>query len=132
MPANRLYHTFMRHICELRPNQRITQMRNFVRLLVEQYPTGRVVLVMDNVSYHKSTAVLTALSLFEHRVPVSWLPPYCPELNLIERYWKRLKALACVNRLYNSMDEVVTSAEFVLSQQNEPNSILRLTFSKVL
>jgi DDE superfamily endonuclease len=29
-------------------------------LLVECYPTGRVVLVMDNVSYHKSAAVLAA------------------------------------------------------------------------
>jgi DDE superfamily endonuclease len=101
-------------------------------LLVEQYPSGRIVLVMDNVSYHKSAAVLAALSLFEPRVLVFWLPPYCPELNLIERYWKHLKELACANRLQNSMDEVVTSAEFVLSQQNEPASILRLTFSKVL
>ncbi|MBK8783369.1 MAG: transposase [Anaerolineales bacterium] len=56
-------------------------------MLVECYPTGRIVLVMDNVSYHKSSAALAALSLFEHRLLVIWLPPYCPELNLIERYW---------------------------------------------
>jgi len=37
-------------------------------LLVEQYPQGRIVLVMDNVSYHKSAAVQAALSLFEHRL----------------------------------------------------------------
>jgi transposase len=60
--------------------------------LVECYPTGRFVLVLDNVLYHKSAAVLTALSLFEHRLLVIW-PPYCPELNLIERYWKHLKDL---------------------------------------
>lgn len=46
-------------------------------LLVECYPTGRIVLVMDNVSYHKSAAALAALSLFEHRLLVIWLPPYC-------------------------------------------------------
>ena len=39
-------------------------------LLVDCYPTGRIVLVMDNVSYHKSAAVLAALSLFEHRLLV--------------------------------------------------------------
>jgi transposase len=101
-------------------------------LLVECYPTGRLVLVMDNVSYHKSAAALAALSLFEHRLLVIWLPPYCPELNLIERYWKHLKHLACVNKLHNCIEAVVASAEFMLSQQNDPASILRLLFSKIL
>jgi transposase len=101
-------------------------------LLVEQYPTGRIILVMDNVSYHKSAAALAALSLFEHRLFVIWLPPYCPELNLIERYWKHLKDLACANKLHNSLEELVASAEHILSQQNDPASNLRLTFSKNL
>jgi transposase len=101
-------------------------------LLVDCYPTGRIVLVMDNVSYHKSAAVLAALSLFEHRLLVIWLPPYCPELNLIERYWKHLKDLTCANKLHNSIEEVVASAEYFLSQQNHPASNLRLTFSKIL
>lgn len=100
-------------------------------LLVDCYPTGRIVWVMDNVSYHKSAAVLAALSLFEHRLLVIWLPPYCPELNLIERYWKHLKDLACANKLHNSIQEVVASAEYFLSQQNNLASNLRLTFSKI-
>ena len=33
-------------------------------LLVEEYPTGRVVLVMDNATYHKSAPALAALSWF--------------------------------------------------------------------
>ena len=101
-------------------------------LLVECYPTGRMVLVLDNVSYHKSAAVLAALSLFEHRLLVIWLPPYCPELNLIERYWKHLKELACANKLHGSMDEVLASVAYMLTQQNDPTSIFRLTFSKLL
>jgi hypothetical protein len=84
-------------------------------LLVECYPTGRFVLVMDNVSYPKSASVLAALSLFEHGLLIIWLPPYGPELNLIERYWKHLKDLACANKLHNSIEEVVASAEFMLA-----------------
>jgi transposase len=101
-------------------------------LLVKQHPSGRIILVMDNVSYHKSAAALAALSLFEHRLLVIWLPTYCPELNLIERYWKHLKDLACANKLHNSIEDVVASAQYVLSQQNDPKSNLRLTFSKDL
>lgn len=34
MPINQMYRTWIRRICELRPNQRITQIRNFVWLVV--------------------------------------------------------------------------------------------------
>ena len=60
-------------------------------LLVECYPTGRIVLVI-------------------------WLPPYCPELHLIERYWRHLKDLACANKLHSSIEEVAASTEYMLAQ----------------
>lgn len=62
----------------------------------------------------------------------NWLPPYCPELNLIERYWRHLKDLACANKLHDSIEEVVLSAEYMLSQQNNLSSDFRLMFSKDL
>lgn len=34
MPTNKLYHTWFQQIRELRPAQRITQVRNFVWLMV--------------------------------------------------------------------------------------------------
>jgi hypothetical protein len=37
MPINELYHTWMQRICELRPSQRITQVRGFVWLIVGIY-----------------------------------------------------------------------------------------------
>ncbi|MBM4427585.1 MAG: hypothetical protein FJ031_10125, partial [Chloroflexi bacterium] len=70
--------------------------------------------------------------LFEHRLLVIWLPPYSPELNLIERYWKHLKELACVKKLHDSIEDVLASAEYMLSQQNDPTSIFRMSFSKLL
>ena len=42
MPINHLYHTWMRRICELRPSQRITQVRNFVWLMVGIYKSRSV------------------------------------------------------------------------------------------
>lgn len=37
MPINRMYRTWIHRICELRPNQRITQVRNFVWLVVGMF-----------------------------------------------------------------------------------------------
>jgi hypothetical protein len=101
-------------------------------LLVNKYPSGRVVLIMDNASYHKSAPALAALSLFEHRVLVVWLPTYCSDLNPIERFWRHLKDLACANKLQDNISEVLKSAEHVMMEQNHPGSSLRFQVSKNL
>jgi hypothetical protein len=44
MPINELYHTWMQRICELRPGQRITQIRTFVWLIVGIYKSRSVYL----------------------------------------------------------------------------------------
>jgi hypothetical protein len=75
-------------------------------LLVHAYPTQAIILAMDNASYHYSAPVRAALSLFAHRVRVFWLPQYCPELNLIERFWKHLKQTAWANKLYATIDSL--------------------------
>jgi len=101
-------------------------------LLVKQYPTGRVVLVLDNASYHKSAPVLAALSLFEHRVMVIWLPPYCSDLNPIERFWRHLKDVACANKLESNIEDVQAAVVKILNEQNNQASTLRFRVSKNL
>lgn len=87
---------------------------------------------MDIASYHKSAPTLATLSLFEHRVRVIWLPPYCSELNPIERFWSFLKDRACANKLQDNIDEVVKSAEKTMTAQNNPVADLRYQVSKNL
>lgn len=101
-------------------------------LLVNEFPTGRVVLVLDRASYHKSAAARAALSLFEQRVLVIWLPAYCTELNPIERFWRHLKDLACANQLWSGLDKVIEAVETVLCQQNDSFHESRFQLSKVL
>jgi transposase len=99
-------------------------------LLIEVYPTQKVVLVLDRASFHRSLAALAALSLFEHRLRIIWLPAYCSELNPIERFWRHLKDLACANRLWNSLQELIDIVELVLHLQNNLNYDHRFILSK--
>jgi len=101
-------------------------------LLLKRYPTGRIVLVMDNVSYHKSASALAVLSLFEHRVLTFWLPPYCSDLNAIERFWRYLKEQACANHLEDDMTCLLQHAERTLTRQNDPKAENRYHVSKYL
>jgi putative transposase len=101
-------------------------------LFTERYPTGCFILVLDNASIHKSAASLAALSLFEHRVKVIWLPPYCSTLNPIERFWRYLKDRVCINKLFPDLDELCQAVEDQLSFQNDCQGANRFSFSKVI
>jgi transposase len=99
-------------------------------LLIERYRTGRVVLVMDNAPIHTSHATQAALSLFEHRALVIWLPPYCSTLNPIERYWRHLKDTICVNKLFPSLADLIDAVEHELTRQNDLDDDSRFSFLK--
>jgi len=99
-------------------------------LLIQCYPTQSVVLVLDNASYHQSAATRAALSLFDHRLQAIWLPVYSPDLNLIERFWRHLKDLACANKLYLNLASLQASVDRIVSAQNDPASSLRISFAK--
>lgn len=98
-------------------------------LVVKNYPTGRIVLVMDNAAYHKSASALAALGLFEQRVISVWFPAYCSDLNPIERFWQHLKDRAYANKLQDNIEAVMQNAETVLVNQNVPVSLLRFHVS---
>ena len=97
-------------------------------LLEGAYPQKRIVLVMVNAPWHRSHAVQAMLSLYESRVLVVWLPPYCPMLNPIERFWRHMKDTAYANTLYKSMNDLLDNVNEELSAQNTINHLLRLNF----
>ena len=101
-------------------------------LFVKCYPTGFFILVLDNASIHKSAASLAALSLFEHRIKVIWLPPYCSTLNPIERFWRYLKDQVCINKLFPNMDDLSQAVEDQLALQNNCQGANRFSFSKII
>ncbi len=99
----------------------------FVEHLLAEHPRQHLILVMDNASYHHSKAVRAALSLYEDRLLVIWLPKYSPFLNPIERFWLHFKQLAVANRLHRSLKELQHSVDEVMQQQNtlrHPNRLL--------
>ena len=98
-------------------------------LCAEMYPDDPLVLVMDNVSYHRSAPVLAALSLLEPRVQVVWLPKYSPDMNPIERYWLHLKTNVYANRLFPSLAHLLARIQLWLGFQNMAHHPDKLSFA---
>ena len=96
----------------VRPKKLAVHFVAFLEQLAWAYPTGAVVLVLDNVVTHDATAVRAWLARPEHdRFRVLWLPKYSAhEHNPIERVWGHLKDAVAANRLAGSIDALVDEA----------------------
>lgn len=72
--------------------------------LATKHPVGKIHLVLDNASYHHSK--LVRLWLKKHRrFKLHFLPPYSPNLNLIERLWRFFHTKVTWNRYFATFEE---------------------------
>jgi transposase len=70
----------------------------FEKILKEQ-PLGMIYIILDNARYYRSHVVQNYL--VDHpRIQLVFLPPYSPNLNLIERLWKLFKKKVTYNTYY--------------------------------
>lgn len=81
----------------------------FLTTLLRTYAGRKVRLVCDNARYHHTRAVHGWLEGHRQWIEVYWLPPYCPDLNLIERLWGHLKRTILANVLFKTMDDLVAA-----------------------
>jgi hypothetical protein len=73
--------------------------------------------VIDNSPLHTSSAFQSRIPDWESQGLYFWfLPPYCPELNLIEILWRKIKyqwlpplAYESLARLENTLSEIITA-----------------------
>src|SRR5688572_30483362 len=69
----------------------------------------RIYAIMDNLSTHRATDVLL-FSLAHPRWEFVFQPKYAPYLNLIEPWWKVLRALALKGRRFETWGELAVAA----------------------
>ena len=72
----------------------------------ERHP--RVVLVIDNAPWHRGQPIDDALRDNPH-LEFKRLPSYSPQLNPIERLWKKLRRRATHNRLFDALADLKAS-----------------------
>jgi transposase len=72
------------------------------------YPkAAKITVFCDNARYYRSKAVRAYLE--QSRIDLQFLPPYAPNLNLIERFWKFFKRQVLYNRYYETFADYKTA-----------------------
>lgn len=72
--------------------------------LEARHPRAKVIyVIVDNARYYRSRVLKKALK--GTKIKLIFLPPYSPNLNLIERFWKFFKKKVLNNRYYETFAE---------------------------
>lgn len=92
---------------------------------------GAISVILDNVPYQHAKIVREMAVLLG--IELVFLPPYSPNLNLIERAWKFVKKEALSNKYYETFESfkmgIVSCIQRMNSDmKNEMNSLLSLKF----
>jgi transposase len=85
----------------------------------------RVMVITDNAKYHHAKMHADWRTDQEPQFTLSYLPPYSPDLNPIERVWKLTRRLCLHNRYFSTLEEVVIAVEEQFSAWAGPNDALR-------
>ncbi len=99
--------------------------RNFLGFLAEfaaEYRGRHCVVVLDNASYHTAVVVRQYLAEIDATIRVVWLPPYCPELNDIDRIWKYVKGASLANYCFGNVDNLRDAVANVFDELNRSDS----------
>ncbi len=59
------------------------------------------ILIMDGAGWHKSKGLV-----IPRNIQIIIIPPYCPELNPVERLWKYIKDNTIKNKVFETLSEL--------------------------
>ena len=110
-----------------------TQVCELLQKIADLGLTIPITLVLDNARYQKCKVVeALALSL---SIELLYLPPYSPNLNLIERLWKFVKKKCLYAKYYEDFTQFSSAISGCLETANvkykkELDSLLTLQFQR--
>lgn len=85
----------------------------------------RVVVITDNAKYHHAKLHAEWRAEQEPAFVLSYLPPYSPDLNPIERVWKLTRRLCLHNCYFPTLTGVVEAVERQFADWKQSNESLR-------
>jgi transposase len=85
----------------------------------------KIHLFLDNASYYKAHWLRNELKLRKSKIVLHFLPPYSPNLNLIERLWKFFKKEVLYNTYYEKFEHFVEACKEFFRNQTKYKEKLR-------
>lgn len=91
----------------------------FLKKTLSEYSIGRIVMILDNARIHHAKLLNPFLEENQDRLELVFLPPYSPELNLVEGLWKWLKESVINNVFFDSIHKISKAVHGFLEDVNQ-------------
>lgn len=92
---------------------------SFLQAVVDQHPKEKMVLILDNARIHHAKLLQPFLEAHAGTLQLLYLPPYSPQLNLIEELWGWLKRSVIYNVFYKSVEEIRDAVQAFITEINK-------------
>ena len=97
---------------------------SFLGNVLKKYPTGNIVMILDNAKIHHAK-LLTRFLQENPRLHLEFLPPYSPNLNIIEELWGWLKSTVINNVFFHTREEIKAAVHsFLVYIDSLPLSVI--------
>lgn len=101
----------------------------FLHQLHSNYPNKLLFIIIDNASFHKSKKIKKFLEK-NSWVKFEYLPPYSPEYNPIERFWKWLKRKIYGTKSFKTIKELLAKIrKFIWHYRNNKKIVKLIKFN---
>jgi len=94
------------------------------KILVSAQTDRKILVVLDNARFHHAKINKDFLAEIKDNLELMFLPPYSPELNPIEYFWKKTRRGVTHNRYFESHEEQNESIKQFFKKFQRPNEIL--------
>jgi len=107
--------------------------RAFLEKLLQKAEVGctkhgnrkKILLVLDNARYHHAKILQPWLEEVSDLLELFFLPPYSPDLNAIEMFWKKTRRNVTHNRFFSSLEKLCYDLKMYWAEFEKPNNELR-------
>lgn len=98
----------------------------FLKNLLSKNTTGKSIVILDNARIHHAKLLQPFLNDNRDRLQLMFLPPYSPNLNLIEGLWKWMKEKVIYNVFYKTLPEIRKNVNaFLKNISTEPEAVIQ-------
>jgi transposase len=86
------------------------QFQTFLEGVIALYPGPRkILLVLDNARAHHAKILQPFLETVKEKLELVFLPPYSPNLNPIERFWRFMRKMVTHNTFFATFAKLLTA-----------------------
>jgi transposase len=98
-----------------------TEVCEMLRKVASEYKGKAIHIVLDNARYQKCAVVMELAEKLQ--IKLHFMPPYSPNLNLIERLWKHVKS-RLRSKYYDQFDAFKVSIDSIIDDADKGNKAL--------